>query len=95
METLVIVLSSAILALIIIYFLYDKRKKVKQGKDPQKYIEGLIALLEGKDEVAFNRFRDVVSEDSSNIDAYIRIGNILRPREMPFPVIFRRPGIKN
>ena len=49
METLVIVLSSAILALIIIYFLYDKRKKVKQGKDPQKYIEGLIALLEGKE----------------------------------------------
>jgi len=35
-------------------------------------------LLEGKDELAFARFRDVVSEDSSNIDAYIRIGNILR-----------------
>ncbi len=78
METLLIVFLLAVLALIIIYFYYDRYRKVKKGKDPQTYIEGLRALLEGKDELAFARFRDVVSEDSSNIDAYIRIGNILR-----------------
>ncbi len=78
METLLIVFLLAVLALIIIYFYYDRYRKVKKGKDPQPYIEGLRALLEGKDELAFAKFRDVVSEDSSNIDAYIRIGNILR-----------------
>ncbi len=81
METLFIVFLLAILALIIIYFYLDKYRKEKKGKDPQPYIEGLRALLEGKDELAFSKFRDVVSEDSSNIDAYIRIGNILRKYE--------------
>lgn len=78
MESLFIVFLLAILALVIIYFYYEKYRKVKKGKDPQYYIEGLRALLEDKDELAFSKFRDVVSEDSSNIDAYIRIGNILR-----------------
>ena len=56
----------------------DRYRKDKKGKDPVSYIEGLKALLENKDELAFRKFREVVSEDSSNIDAYIRIGNILR-----------------
>lgn len=81
METLFIVFLLAVLALVIIYFYFDKYRKVKKGKDPQPYIEGLRALLEGKDKLAFGKFREVVTEDSSNIDAYIRIGNILRKYE--------------
>ncbi len=78
METLLIILLLAILTLILIYTFYGRRLKEKKGQEPQAYIDGLKALLEGRDEVAFGKFREVVSEDSSNIDAYIRIGNILR-----------------
>ncbi len=78
MDTIVIVFLLAIIALIIMYFLYDKYKKEKKVKDPSVYIDGLKALLDGRVEAAFGKFREVVSEDSANIDAYIRIGDILR-----------------
>jgi lipopolysaccharide biosynthesis regulator YciM len=78
METAIILFLLAVVALIIIYVFYDRYQKEKKGKDPRVYIEGLRALLEDRDERAFSKFREVVADDSSNIDAYVRIGNILR-----------------
>jgi lipopolysaccharide biosynthesis regulator YciM len=78
MDTIIIVFLLAVIALILIYLFYDKYKKEKRGKDPSIYIDGLKALLDGQEESAFSKFRDVVTEDSANIDAYIRIGDILR-----------------
>lgn len=78
METFAIILVLAVAGLAAVYLFYNKSQKEKKGKDPSTYIEGLKALLEGRDEHAFSKFREVVAEDSSNIDAYVRIGNILR-----------------
>ena len=78
MDTIIIVFLLAVIALMIMFMYYDRYKKDKKGKDPKAYIEGLRALLDGRDEKAFGCFRDVVAEDSSNIDAYLRIGEILR-----------------
>ncbi|UCD95486.1 MAG: tetratricopeptide repeat protein [Candidatus Zixiibacteriota bacterium] len=78
MDTIIIVFLLAVIALILIYLFYDRYKKEKRGKDPSRYIDGLKALLDGREELAFSKFRDVVAEDSGNIDAYIRIGDILR-----------------
>ncbi|MCX6827231.1 MAG: tetratricopeptide repeat protein [candidate division Zixibacteria bacterium] len=78
METIVIVFLLALIALIFIYAYYDRFKREKMGKDPAKYIEGLKALLNSQDDLAFSKFREAVAEDSDNVDAYVRIGNILR-----------------
>jgi lipopolysaccharide biosynthesis regulator YciM len=78
MDTFLIIILLAILPLVIIYVFYDRYRRDKKGRDPQSYIDGLKAMLEGYDERAFSKFREVISEDSTNIDAYIRIGNILR-----------------
>ena len=78
METVAIIAVLAIVGVAAIYLLYDRTRKEKRAKDPSAYIDGLKALLEGRDEQAFSKFREVVAEDSSNIDAYIRVGNILR-----------------
>lgn len=78
MDTIIIIFLLAVVSLILIYVYYDRYKREKKGKDPTRYIEGLQALLNGQEELAFSRFRDVIAEDSENIDAYIRIGNILR-----------------
>ncbi len=83
MDTIIIIFLLAVIALMLMYMYYDRYKKVKKGKDPRAYIEGLRALLDGRDEWAFSRFRDVVAEDSSNIDAYLRIGGILRKYGKP------------
>jgi len=79
METFLTVFLLAVLALIFVYVFLDWRKRDKKGRqDPAVYIEGLRAMLSGHDETAFARFRDVVAEDSGNIDAYIRLGDLLR-----------------
>lgn len=78
METIFIVFLLAVIALILIYYSYGRFRRDKKGKDRTSYIESLKALLDGQEESAFSKFRDVVSEDSENIDAYIRIGDILR-----------------
>ncbi len=78
MESIAVIVLLAFAGIAAIYLFYNRAIKEKQAKDPAIYIEGLKALLEGRDEQAFSKFREVVSDDSANVDAYIRIGNILR-----------------
>ncbi|NIU94119.1 tetratricopeptide repeat protein [candidate division KSB1 bacterium] len=42
------------------------------------YAEGLNLLLEGNREVALKKLKEAVSKDSNNVDAYLKIGDILR-----------------
>jgi lipopolysaccharide assembly protein B len=83
MDSIVIIFLLAIIALIFIYVYYDRFKREKKTTDPSAYIEGLKALLDRREEVAFSRFREAVAEDSGNVDAYVRIGDILRKYGKP------------
>jgi len=78
MDTIFIIFLLTVSALSLVYLVYGKYQKDKKVKEPHMYVEGLIAMLDGKEELAFSKFRDVVAEDADNIDAYIRIGDILR-----------------
>ncbi len=83
MDTFIIIFLLAVIALILILFFYDRYKKDKKARDPALYIDGLKAMLDGYEEAAFGKFRQVVAEESDNIDAYIRIGNILQKYGKP------------
>lgn len=48
----------------------------RRSADPE-YIQGLQALLDGNRTEAEARLREAVSQDTTNIDAYIRLGEIL------------------
>lgn len=48
----------------------------RRSADPE-YVQGLQALLDGNRAEAEARLREAVSQDTSNIDAYIRLGEIL------------------
>ncbi len=78
MESIIVVFLLALISLIFIYIYYDRLKKEKKVKDPTTYIDALKALLDGHEEMAFAKFREVVADDSTNVDAYVRIGDILR-----------------
>ena len=47
------------------------------------YIEALRDLLDGKQATAFAKLRQVVAEDATNLDAYLRLGQILRENKKP------------
>jgi len=65
------------------YFLYERYYKKAGGAEPTLYVESLRNLLDGKQEAAFTKLRQVVAEDVNNIDAYIRLGQILREHNRP------------
>ncbi len=55
------------------------RRKPKKGNDASAdYAAGLNYLLAGDAAMALRKFRDAVQKDTTNIDAYLKIGDILR-----------------
>lgn len=76
---LVIILASALIgALLVLSF--ERRKLGEPNAGQERYYAGLRAMLQGDHEIAFQRFKQAVIEDSQNIDAYLRIGDLLRDR---------------
>jgi len=60
------------------YLMYERYYRKTQQAEPSQYVEALRNLLDGKQEAAFTKLRQVVAEDTTNIDAYLRLGQILR-----------------
>lgn len=67
----------------IFYLFYDKYVNRPVKTESALYVEALRDLLDGKQESAFTKLRQVVVEDSNNFDAYIRLGQILRENKKP------------
>lgn len=74
----VIIFLALFIFSIIVYLLYERFIKKDDKLDSAIYVEALKDLLDGRHESAFAKLRQVVADDSSNIDAYLRLGKILR-----------------
>jgi lipopolysaccharide biosynthesis regulator YciM len=68
--TLVVVLG---LALVL-------RARQKQGDRRPPYIVALGALIDGDEDTALEQFRNAARLDSTNVDAYLRLGELFRRR---------------
>ena len=68
---------------LIFYLFYDHYIKPKQITESELYIEALKDLLDNRNESAFTKLRQVVADDSDNIDAYLRLGKILKEHNKP------------
>ena len=77
MSTLFIIFFTALSSLII-YYLYYKINPTKKSDIKELYSEGLDMLVSGKKYSAYNNFKEIISKDSSNVMAYLRLGQILR-----------------
>lgn len=69
-------LGAVVLVLAIIYFISRPRHK----RADTSYEDALRALLDGREDEAIRRLRDTVTRDTDNIDAYIRLGKLIRQR---------------
>ena len=81
MDLIIVILIAAIPFVVGGILLFDKYKSSSKPNDNTLYIEALQALLNGDDRRAFAKFREVVTADSDNIDAYLRIGSIFRSNQ--------------
>ena len=62
-----------------VYFTRTRRRS--QAGDLHLYIEALQAMVSGEDSTAFSKFKAVVAVQTDNLDAYIKLGDILRKHE--------------
>lgn len=68
---LVILIIAAIFA-----YIYVQRRERTRTSPVTPYAEGLRAVLDGDRAKAIQKLREVVSADTSNIDAYLRLGTL-------------------
>ncbi len=78
MAEYILVFLTLLLISIFGYLFYDRFFKKTKKSDSVIYTEALKDLLDGRQEQAFGKLRQLVTEDSNNIDAYLRLGQILR-----------------
>ena len=77
-----LILVIVVIAIAVVVFMFRfKAKKEKKKTSAELHIEALKALLAGNDILAFQRFKEVVTEDTNNVDAYLKLGDLFRKRK--------------
>lgn len=69
-----------VLAFLALIFSLEKRQSKGAKALLESYIDGLRAMIAGDDNHAFIKLKQAVSEDTNNIDAYIKLGDLFRKR---------------
>ncbi|MFQ5771131.1 MAG: tetratricopeptide repeat protein [bacterium] len=75
---LIFIILSAISALAVIFLFRKKPVTTLIDEAASDYAEGLNLLFSGKREQALKKLKDAVTKNSRNVDAYLKIGDILR-----------------
>ena len=78
MVNYILIFSFLLLVTMLLYYFYDRYFTSNIKISSELYVEALKDLLDGHQEKAFSKLRQVVTEDSTNLDAYLRLGEILR-----------------
>lgn len=78
MITLLVILILCVLAVLFhrVWADINKKRKRLAGRNP--YVEGIACLLDGEYGPALTAFRDAVRAEPQNVDAYLRLGDVMR-----------------
>jgi lipopolysaccharide biosynthesis regulator YciM len=77
-----VLIPIALVATLTFFALYRRRTNPRQVTAMEAYVDGLRLLTAGDEQSAFVKFRQAVDEDTYNIDAYLKMGDIFRNRGM-------------
>jgi len=72
-----------IIVIAVIITLILRRKRSQKSRSAGLYISALKDLIRGDEDSAFGQLKKVVLEDTGNIDAYLRLGDIFRRKGEP------------
>jgi lipopolysaccharide biosynthesis regulator YciM len=72
-----------------------KLKPMKGAKVKDLYAEGLDLMITGRRKAAYKNFKHIIQEDSSNIKAYLRLGQVLREGGNPSQAIKIHRGLSH
>jgi lipopolysaccharide biosynthesis regulator YciM len=74
----ILILTLVVVAILIIYYITKYYKKPTKSKN--NYLEALEHLTDGNYNWAIQKFKEVVREDTDNVQAYLRLGDLLRKK---------------
>jgi len=74
---IIIIVAPAFLYLV---FSLERRGSKEKKRFPENYINGLRAMIAADDDNAFVKLKQAVAEDTDNIDAYLKLGDLFRKR---------------
>jgi len=80
LETALIVIA-VIVAVGLVTFGLIRFHRSRRRSSAENYIQALRELIRGDQEAALRHLKMVVAQDTGNIDAYLRLGDILRERK--------------
>ena len=66
------------ITIILVFFIYYQYKPNKVFRNKDLYSEGLDMMVSGNLHSAYNCFKDIINFDSNNINAYIKLGQVVR-----------------
>lgn len=72
------ILFAFVIVFSVMAFLWSRVKGDRRKVSPEPYIDALKALLAGRRQVAFQRFKEVAKMDPDNVDAYLKLGDLFR-----------------
>ncbi|MFO7769036.1 MAG: tetratricopeptide repeat protein [bacterium] len=75
-----LIVAGVLLAGLLLMQLVRRSRSRRTGRGRDSYIEALRHLVDGNEDLAYTRLVETVRVDTSNIDAYILLGDILRRR---------------
>lgn len=75
-----LLIAAGLLALVLLASIITRRRTEQMQNTRNPYVEGLRHLVYGETDLAYTSLREAVQTDTSNIDAYILLGDILRDR---------------
>lgn len=81
MSDLYIVVLIVIIFVVSLFYFWVKSRKTKKKTVSQLYIDGLKALLTDDESRAFQSLKEVVKQDTGNVDAYLKLGDLFRKRK--------------
>ncbi len=83
MPDVFIIVVILLLAAVVAYLLYERFRLKAYKTESNLYVDALRDLLDQRSEAAFAKLRQVVATDPDNLDAYLRLGRILRLNKQP------------
>lgn len=76
----IVIIPIAVVVILTFVALYRRRSYPDRQTSMEAYVEGLRLLTAGDEQTAFIKFRQAVDQDTDNIDAYLKMGDIFRSR---------------
>jgi lipopolysaccharide biosynthesis regulator YciM len=80
MTTIWLVLIPSATVILIIYMALSRYRGRPGETAMEAYVDGLKYLTAGDEQTAFIKFRQAVDQDTGNVDAYLKMGDIFRNR---------------